>query len=51
MHQLSFMLMVFPELVVQAVQLNLVEILQVVQPRKLLAQAAAAILVPAQTQV
>ena len=42
MHQLSFMLMVFPELVVQAVQLNLVEILQVVQQRKLLAQAVAA---------
>jgi len=50
MHQLSFMLMVFPELVVQAVQLNLVEILQVVQQRKLLAQAVAATLVPVQTQ-
>jgi hypothetical protein len=42
--------MVFLVSVVQAVQLNLVEILQVVPPRKLLAQAVAAILVPAQTQ-
>jgi hypothetical protein len=33
MHQLSFMLMVFPDLVAQAVQQNLVEILQVAQQR------------------
>jgi hypothetical protein len=45
------MLIVFPELVVQAVQITLVEILQVVQPRKLLAQVVVVILAPEQTQV
>jgi hypothetical protein len=48
MHQLSFMLMVYPDLVVQAVHQNLEEILQVVQLKKQLAQVVVEILVSVQ---
>jgi hypothetical protein len=50
MHQLSFMLMVYPDLVVQAVHQNLEEILQVVQPKKQLVLAAVVTLESVQIQ-